>query len=371
MVGAIVHEWIEGAGGAEKVVDALAAEYQDADIYALWNDAPARYENHRVYETWLACSRLRLHKALAVPFLLPTWRRLNARTNYDWMIVSSHLFAHHARFSGLEIPKYVYAHTPARYIWTPELDERGNNPFARAAAPILKKIDKHRAAEAVSVAANSAYVKARIERTWEIDARVIYPPVSVRDIVNGGDWRNALDPAEQDLVASLPEGFLLGASRFIPYKRLDSVIRTGAVANRPVVIAGSGPDSERLRAIAKELRVPVTFIPSPSTPLLYSLYQQAAAYVFPAVEDFGIMPVEAMAAGARVVTLSFGGAAESVVDRVSGAWSPSAQAQDLAEAVQRAQAIDPQEAIRRAMLFDKDEFSRRVRDWIGLASLQN
>lgn len=181
MPGVLVHEWIEKTGGAEKVLDVMAEALPDADIFSLWDDAPDRYPGRRVFETPLARSPLRRHKALALPAMLSTWRHLQSDAKYDWMLVSSHAFAHHARFTGMnrEIPKFVYVHTPVRYIWAPELDARGNSLAVKAAASLFKRLDRKRAQEAVAIAAGSEFVRQRIQRTWDRDATVIYPLVGV------------------------------------------------------------------------------------------------------------------------------------------------------------------------------------------------
>lgn len=320
MSGAIAHEWIEPSGGAEKVLDAMVEAFPDSDIFALWDDAPGRYPSQQVTESWLAKTPLRRHKAAALPFLPATWRHLHSERQYDWLLVSSHLFAHHARFRGAmrDIPKFVYAHTPARYIWAPELDARGGSLPVKAAAAMFKPLDRKRAQEAVAIAANSEFVRQRIQRAWDRDATVIYPPVDVERIQSVPDWRTKLTGDELHTLEELPHDFILGASRFVPYKRLDWVIRAGAAADVPVVITGRGPEEEHLRTIAAGVNVPVHFVINPSTPMLYALYQASRVFVFPAVEDFGIMPVEAQAAGTPVVTTSVGGATESVIPGVTG-----------------------------------------------------
>lgn len=336
MSGLIVHEWLEPRGGAEKVVDAMREGFPDADLFALWNDAPERYPDAQ--ETWLARTPLRHHKALALPVLPVTWRRVRPyahHDHHDWMLVSSHLFAHHVRPVGADrdIPKYVYAHTPARYLWTPGLDHRGDSPVVRAAAAMLKPLDRRRAQEATRIAANSKFVRERIRRTWERDADVIYPPVDVERIQSVADWRMQLQPEELRTLEGLPAEFILGASRFVPYKRLDWVIRAGAANDVPVVIAGNGPEEEHLRAIAEEVDVPVHFMLSPSTAMLYTLYQRALVYVFPSIEDFGIMPVEAQAAGAPVVTTSIGGAVETIAGSELGHAATADTVDSVAQAV--------------------------------------
>ena len=140
--GAIVHEWIEATGGSEKVVDAMARLLPGTDIVCLWDNAVGRYGDHRVSESVLARSPLRGKKALSVPVVPIAWRH-RRNPGYQWAIVSSHQFAHHVNFrrGSSDFQKYVYAHTPSRYLWTPELDPRGASPAVRALAPTLRGLD--------------------------------------------------------------------------------------------------------------------------------------------------------------------------------------------------------------------------------------
>jgi glycosyltransferase involved in cell wall biosynthesis len=263
------------------------------------------------------------------------------------------------------MPRYVYVHSPARYIWTPELDRRGASLPVRAMASALKPLDRRRAQETDEFATNSEFVRQRVEDAWGVPSRVIYPPVDVARIQSTADWSDSLSPEERELLAAIPDGFVLGASRFIPYKRLEDAIRAGELAGRPVVLAGNGPELESLKARASESSVDVQFVLSPSTPMLYALYQACAVYVFPAVEDFGIMPVEAMAAGAPVVANTVGGAAESVVDGRTGALTEFSSDADLRDAVERAIGTDRKDRAERARAFSTERFSAEIREWVG------
>lgn len=128
MAGIIVHEWFSATGGSEKVVDVLVEALPASEVWCLWNDVPdIRYPNHSVRQSWIAQTPLRRHKALALPFMLPTWNRVRVVQDAEWVLASSHLFAHQVRIKGVDrdIPKYSLVHTPARYIWEPALDSRG------------------------------------------------------------------------------------------------------------------------------------------------------------------------------------------------------------------------------------------------------
>lgn len=363
MTGAIVHEWIEQSGGSENVLEAMSRIYPDVDIYCLWNNSVGRFDPEQIHETWLAKTPLRHSKAGALPLMPTVWRHLPHR-EVDWTLVSSHLFAHHARFAGGPDRRYVYVHTPARYIWNPELDARGASAPVRAIAAALKPLDRRRAREGGDYAANSEFVRERIRAAWDLDSRVIHPPVSVAAI-QSQRWAETLDGADATVLEALPERFVLGASRFIPYKRLDLAVRTGELLDTPVVLAGNGPELERLREVAAGARVPVHFVLSPSRPLLWALYERTWLYVFPPIEDFGIMPVEAIAAGAAVLAQSFGGASETVREGSSGALTSFDDDADLLAAAERAVATDPAARRGDALRFDEARFEREIREWVG------
>ncbi|WP_460520070.1 glycosyltransferase [Humibacter antri] len=363
MAGVIVHEWLESVGGGERVVDALAAKFPDAPIVTPWDDVPDRYGPGRVRESWLARTPLRRHKAASIPFLLEWWRRLPA-IDADWMLCCTHLFAHHARMLSPErdVPKFVYTHSPARYIWEPGIDQRGDGPLARLIAGPLRSIDRRRALEPEKIAANSRFVADRIARCWDRESTVIYPPVDL-SVFPGSDDELTVD--ELKVLDSLPHGYLLGASRFVPYKRVDLAIEAGVAADLPVVIAGDGPERERLTALAAQEPGRVTFVARPSDELLRALYRRAAVFFFPPIEDFGIMPVEAMAAGTPVVGNAIGGAAETVEDGVTGSLFRSTDPTELRRAVEAAIAMDADSCRRRAQLFDGSTFGARISDWMG------
>ena len=366
MAGVIVHEWISQTGGSENVAQVMAALYPDADIVCLWNDSVGRFEPSRIRESWLARTPLRRSKALAVPFMPATWRWMSDR-DYDFSLISSHLFAHHARFNGVPgSRRFVYVHSPARYIWRPDLDRRGAGWVARAVSASLKPLDRRRAQETENFAVNSHFVRQRMEDAWGVPAQTIYPPVEVERIQAVADWSTRLDATELGQLATLPGMFLLGASRFIPYKRLDEVIRAGEVSDLPVVLAGDGPLADALHARARVSSIPVYFIKSPSTSLLRALYSRCAAYIFPPVEDFGIMPVEAMAAGAPVVANLVGGSSETVVPDVTGALTDFVLDSDLRQAIERALATRRSDRLDRAGDFSVERFSSAIKSWVSV-----
>lgn len=300
---------------------------------------------------------------MSLPLMPVVWRLTQARYHHaDLVIVSTHLFAHHVAVRP-GVKKLIYVHTPARYIWEPALDSRGRNLLVRIAAGLLKPLDRRRAIESTDVAANSRFVRERVRKAWGLDARVIYPPVDVDEIRSVPDWRIMLDDDERQLVESLPDEFVLGASRFIPYKRLDQAIRAGELVDMPVVIAGAGPEEAALRARAATSSVDVHFVISPSNSMLRTLYQKSRVYVFPPVEDFGIMPVEAMAAGTPVVANYLGGASESVLPGTTGAYFHPDDDESLLSALSAALELDRALISQHATKFSRKRFESELIAW--------
>lgn len=359
--GLIVHEWVERWGGAERVLDAMMDAFPEVGVRVLWNDTPM-LDGSSFTESWIARTALRNHKVLALPAMIPTWR-MPTPGSPEWMLVSSHLFAHHVKARG-GTRKYVYAHTPARYIWEPERDHRGNAAWVRAASALLKPIDRRRAAEATSIAVNSRFTGERVARAWDQPSRVIYPPVDTQTLMATDDWSPFLSDDERRQLDALPETFLLGASRMVAYKRLDRVIEIGAHAKVPVVIAGTGPSHDELRAVAAASSAEVTFIVAPSDAMLFALYARALAYVFPAVEDFGIMPVEAMACGTPIIANSVGGVPETVEIVGGGVTCEIEETNDWDELIHQATSLDAGAFRQRTQVFSRARFISELHEWV-------
>ena len=365
MTGLIVHEWIARSGGSENVLQAMSNTFPESDIFCLWNDAPHRFEHRSVKESVLARTPLRKNKAAALPFMPKVWSGISLDA-YDWTLVSSHLFAHHvgSKANRNDGRIFAYIHTPARYIWTPELDKRGQSMATRLVSPFFKRLDQRKAADGTTFAANSVFIRERIQTTWQQEAVVIYPPVAVRRLQSEESWKNVLSDSDSEIFARLPREYVLGASRFVSYKQLENVISAGESTGIPVVLAGAGPEEEFLREVAARASVPVHFVLSPTDALLYALIQNAQVFVFPPIEDFGIMPVEAMALGTPVIVNSVGGAAESVNALDGGTAVESFQGAEIAAAVGTAIAKNMTQAKQKAEMFSEESFSKNLREWM-------
>lgn len=360
----IAHEWLDGVGGSENVFRELLDLYPQAAGLCLWNDVPETFASP-VGESSLARSWLRGRKAASLPLMARTWARVDLG-DHDTVLASSHAFAHQLATHAVRTGRrgLTYVHTPARYLWAPEVEARGRGLAARAGAPPLKLLDRRRTDARVEYVANSVYIKDRIRRAWDREAQVIYPPVNVAAIQAVASWRDKLEPDELSLLEGLPSDFILGASRLVEYKRLDLAILLGDELGLPVVVAGTGPDGARLRDLAATVRVPVHFTGRVSDGCLYALYQAASLFAFLGVEDFGIMPVEAIAAGTPALVSVEGGAAESVSVLGAGEAVPARMGADLRAAALRAIGTDMTRAVAEVDRFSVSAFRDNIDRWV-------
>lgn len=351
---AIVQEWISSMAGSEQVFERLAQIWPSADLYALSREpsVPIDLGARTLETTFLDRAGLRNRRGMTLPLMPFAWRALGSR-DYDLVISSHHAFAASNRLTRTGVT-LAYVHSPARYLWTPDIDERGSHPGLAPARHLLRSYDRRAAQRLTGVAANSLEVARRIERFWDREARIIHPPVDTA-------YFSVEDAATE---VAVPAHFLLGMGRWIPYKNPGMIIRVAEKLGWPAVIAGSGPLASQLRSMAAEADVPVHLIEAPSRPAVRALLQRAAALLFPTHEDFGMIPVEAMAAGTPVVALARGGALETVADGVSGFLVQDDHVQAYADAVKAAGGIRASDCRRQAEDFSASVFRSRMLEWV-------
>ena len=357
----LVHEWLAATGGSENCFEQMVAEFPEASTAVLWNDAPARFPGID-RETWLARTPLRRSKLGALPFMPATWNGLRLG-DAEVVLASSHMFAHAAAARAARTGRrgYCYVHTPLRYVWAPEADERGASLHARIGSRALQPLDRRLTHPGVHYAANSNYVRDRIRRSWGHDAVVINPCV---DVDSAPTIAAAATPEDLELLSTLPDSYLLGVSRMVEYKRLDVVIEVGAALSLPVVIVGTGEDQGRLRHVAAQSANPVHFVGRVSDPVLNRLYRDAAVLVFPPIEDFGIVPVEAVAWGTAVVVGEEGGAREAVERTGGGVVSSGPDLASFVAATKEALDLDMAGPRAAAGYYSNDRYRRELRAWM-------
>lgn len=303
---AIVHYWLVGMRGGERVLEEICRLYPQADIFTHVFDPGAVSETiraHTVKTTFIArmpFARAQYQKYLG--FMPRALEELDL-SGYD-LIVSSESGPAKGIIPGPLARHVCYCHSPMRYIWDHYHDyARTLNPVARAVfsrvAHRLRQWDVTSAARCDRFIANSAFVAARIGRYWARPADIVHPPVDME----------AFAPAPG------PHRDYLFVGELVAYKRADLAIEAFRDSGRTLLIAGEGEGR-----VALERRAPpnVKFLGRVSADRLAALYAQCRALIFPGEEDFGIVPVEAMAAGRPVIALGSGGALDSVKPNVTG-----------------------------------------------------
>lgn len=342
--------------GSEKTFEAMAQAYPEADLYALTWDREAQFDfgGREVTTTFLDRSSLsRDRRELALPLMSLAWKAIDVHDIYDTVLTSSHAFVR--SFPPAKAAKhFCYCHTPLRYAWVPEIDGRTSRriPGKGAAFAALRRWDRATAKNVDWFAANSTTVRDRIRSSYGRDAVVIHPPV---------------DTAYYDLPESVTSrSGALAVSRFVPYKSVRLAIEACAAAGVPLTVAGKGPEEESLRELAMKLKAEVSFEISPPDERLRELYRTSSALVFPANEDFGIIPVEAQACGAPVVALDEGGAIDTVVQGETGLRVAHQNVASFAAAIREVVSSPPApEACRRnAERFSVQRFISELRAWM-------
>ena len=326
---ALVHDWLNGMRGGEKVFEGLCELFPDADVFTLFHEpdrlSPA-IRRMKVHETpWagrIPGARRRYRHLL--PFL-PAWAEALpvAAGNYDLVVSTSHCVAKGVLTGGA--PHVCYCFTPMRYIWDKFDDYFGARPWRPAALAMrvlrgrLQRWDMASAApdRVTAFLTSSEYVRERIRRTYGRDARVVAPPVECARFAAP----RAVSGEEYFLVVSALE----------PYKRFDLAVNAFRTLGLPLKVAGKGSQFEALRQGAP---ANVEFLGWVSDDDLPALYAGARALVFPADEDFGIVPLEAAAAGCPTIAFGHGGSLETVRDgRDGGAATGVFFAEQTVEAV--------------------------------------
>ncbi len=354
---ALVHDWLTGMRGGEKVLLELVRLLPEADLYTLlWNRGSVAPEiAARVRGTTFLQKLPRV--ASAYRYYLPLFpaaiRSLDLR-GYDVILSSSHAVA-----KSVRVPKGAvhvsYVHTPMRYLWDTGADyfQFGRGRWWKRAAlalvaPALRSFDKRTAAGVNFFIANSANVRERIRRAYGADAQVIHPPVDT----------DFFTPS-----ANAPGDYYLVVSSLEPYKRVDLAVEAFSGGPRKLLVTGSGTLAAELRARA---RPPVEFLGAVSDERLRNLYQHCRALIFPAREDFGIVAVEAQACGRPVVCYGQGGATESVLDGRTGVHVHEQSASALLEGVERLERSEwDAGAIRRHSLeFSQPQFHERMKSFL-------
>lgn len=357
---ALVHDWlVASVGGAENVLQEIYSIYP-APIYTLISNPAALkgtlFEEAKIYRSFidrLPWSRKNFRSYL--PLFPMAVEQFDLRS-YDLILSSSHCVAKGIRRHTDQL-HICYCHTPMRYIWDLSEDylkdaglESGvKGAIVRYFLQNLQDWDIESSNRVDYFIANSHYVAQRIRRIYGRDAAVIYPPVDT-DYFQLGRQR---------------EDFYLTSSRLVAYKKIQLIVEAFSnIPKRKLVVVGDGPEMKKIRKIAGKN---VELLGYQSNAALRELVQKAKAFIFASIEDFGIAPVEAMAAGTPVIALRRGGSTETVIDQCTGLFFEEQTAASIRDAVKRFERLecwDPKMIRTHALQFSSGRFRTEYRSFI-------
>ena len=322
---AFVHDWLVTYRGGEKVLEALLGLYPEAPIYTLFvkKEAMPASIQERTIVTPMGLGLFRKARKLALPFF-PSLIEGFDFSEFDLVISTSSCVAK-GIIGGKKTKHICYLHSPMRYIWDQQEEYiRGvaHIPGAawaiRSMSPRLRNWDIESAQRVDRFVVNSTFVGERCKNFYNRGSVVVHPPIET----------NRFKPSMQK---NKEEPYYLAAGAFVSYKRFDLAIAACEKMGRKLIIAGSGPAENQLRKMAG----PNTFFESsPTDARFVELMAGASALLFPGVEDFGMVAVEAMAAGTPVIAFDKGGARDFIVEGETGLFFRESSGESLAQAIQ-------------------------------------
>ncbi|MFY0632894.1 MAG: glycosyltransferase [Vannielia sp.] len=347
---AIVHYWLTGMRGGEKVLEELCRLHPEATIVTHAYDPEAvsdTIRRHEVRETFIA--RLPGGRRNPQRYLPLMPRALEALDMEEFdLVISSEAGPAKGVVTRPDALHLCYCHSPMRYIWDQFHIYRADSGLAARAAmslfaPRLRRWDMSCAARVDAIAANSAYVARRISKAWGRRAEVIHPPVDFEGF--------APAPGTQ------PEDYWLWVGELVSYKRPELAIEAFTRSGRRLVVIGDGAQRRRLEASAG---ANVQFLGRVSAEVLKDHSARCRGLVYPGVEDFGITPLEVMAAGRPVVGFARGGLCETNIEGVTGQFFREQSPHAVIAAIERAEAwlpdFRPEKAMAHAAGFGAKRF---------------
>jgi len=358
---ALIHDWLTGMRGGEKCLEVFCEMYPDAPIFTLVHrpgSVSEVIESHPIHTSFLQRAPFGTKRYQRyLPLYPAAIERFDLR-GFDLILSSSHAAA-----KGVVVhPGSIhvsYCHTPMRYVWMAYEQYFGGGryrfPTSWMLPPVaswLRTWDVVTSLRVDHFIANSHNVAGRILRYYAREASVVHPWVDLEKF--------RLDPEVRR------EDFLLVISALVPYKRVDLAIETARRLGRRLLVVGSGMERARLEKLAGNNAEFLGWLPDEE---LLGLLQRTQALLFPGEEDFGIVPLEAMACGAPVIAYGVGGVLETVVDGRTGILFEEQEVEAMVGAVQKLETsgLDPADARRRAESFSPDFFRMRIEEEVAAA----
>jgi glycosyltransferase involved in cell wall biosynthesis len=353
---ALVHDWLNQLGGAEDVLEALVEMFPGAPIFTsiYWREKmPPHYRNWPIRVSFMdGLPGIHRYHQPYLPLYPLAFERFDL-SGYDLILSNKSGFCH-----GVRKPRgathVCYCLTPTRYVWGFDdyAAREGLTPaqmqILRPVVNMLRRWDKAAAQRVDHFIAISSEIRRRIARFYGRDATIIFPPVAL----------DRFAPRDE------AGGYFLSLGRLIPYKRVDLAVRACTALKLPLVVGGDGRDRARLRRMAGPAVQFVGRVPDADLPLLMA---RCRAFIFPGLEDFGIAPVQALAAGRPVIAYAGGGALDIVQDGINGVLFHEQSVEALSAAIERFTHLrfDPEVIRRSAEKFDRRVFKEKLSAFIA------
>jgi glycosyltransferase involved in cell wall biosynthesis len=348
---ALVHYWLVGMRGGEKVLEAFCDLFPDADIFTLVADPERlspKIRRHKITTSFLQKIGGRKHYQKMLPLMPHALESLDL-TAYD-LVISSEAGPAKGVITRPDALHICYCHSPMRYIWDlyPQyMAEVGllARTMLFLAAPGLRQWDVTTSHRVDHFIANSDYVSRRIRKFYRREAEVIHPPVEV----------------SRFKISEGPKDFYLCAGQITPYKKIELAVAACTRMNLPLVVIGDGATT-KLRQSAGPT---VSFLGAVSDAEMERCFSGCRALLYPGVEDFGIVPLEVMASGRPVIAFARGGALETVVDGKTGLFFHEQTVEALSAALARFEVdnsmFDPATLRAHAMSFEPGRFRAELK----------
>lgn len=352
---ALVHEYLIQFGGAERMLSLLCRMFPNAPIYTLFYDKEATrgvFEGRTIRTSFLDKAFVRKNHWMFTPWMPLAVEKFDF-SGYDLVISLSASFAK-GIITKTDTHHLCICLTPPRFLWDRSqqfVDSFTAPRIGKSPVPFLSTYlriwDYEASLRPDTLVSISEFVKKRVQKYYRRESEVIYPSLALKQF-------------------SLPysdQGYYLMVGRLVAYKRFDIAIEAFNELKLPLKIAGIGPEMRKLKKMAKEN---IEFIGSVSDDRLAELYAGARSIVFPQEEDFGIVPLEAMACGASVIAYKGGGAVETVIDKKTGLFFNEQNAKSLIKAVKAREGryFNSDECRAQAAKFGEDSFMANLKNKI-------
>lgn len=354
---ALVHDYLNQYGGGERMLEIFCELFPNAPIFTLLYDEHATghvFRGKEIHTSFL--QRLPLvrgyHRSL--PMLMPVAIEQFDLSDFDLVVSNSASFAKGV-ITKPQTLHISYCMTPTRYLWddSQRYAEQSSYPrlIKKLLPPMLSYLriwDRDASARVDQFIANSGFIQKRIKKYYARDSEIIHP---------------AIDVSKFSIADKVGDYFFM-VGRFVPYKKFDLAINVFNAIGKPLKIVGAGPDLNRLKKMAKPN---IEFLGQFSDPEMAGLYSHAKAVIFPQEEDFGLVPLEAMASGRPVIAYRGGGALETVVEGENGVFFDEQTEISLVQAIGEFEHMkfDSNVIREHALKFDKEIFKEKFLTYLN------